>query len=133
MPVVVSPVTSRPSTLPPPSTFDILPPLYALLSRLLLPQQSTQTSSTPATSSPALSNTTDGSPLSPKDLTTAASAVKVKIQKAQVAVKALPEVERTIEEQEVEIRELELEADRLGRVLSKLAEGAREAVRSEED
>ena len=50
--------------------------------------------------------------------------MKIKIQKARVAVQGLPDGERTVEEQEVEIGELEEEVGRLRGVLGALgAEG----------
>lgn len=67
-------------------------------------------------------------PLSPKDLTTASSAVRIKIQKARVAVQRLPDINRSVQDQEREIRELEDEVSRLKGVLAALGEGAREAA-----
>lgn len=127
----------------PPSTFDIIPPLHTLLTRLLLPSppntsQTTQLHSgiTPAALSPAPANSpsvqnqiiTSTSYLSPKDLSIAASAVKIKIQKARVMVAGLPDVERTTEEQEIEIRELVGEVKRLRGVLKELGESGRRAA-----
>lgn len=125
---------SKPTTLPPASTFDILPPLHALLSRLLLPSPSQSTATTfsptpPVTSSPAA---TSSGPLSPKDLATASSTVKIKIQKARAVIKGLPDIERSIEEQEEEIQELEEEVRRVGGVLIKMREDARKALAGEE-
>ncbi len=128
----------------PPSTFDIIPPLHTLLTRLLLPtptnaSQTTQPQSgiTPAALSPAPDNSpsvqsqiTSTSYLSPKDLSIAASAIKIKIQKARVAVAGLPDVERTIEEQESEIREFDGEVERLRGVLKELGESGRRAAES---
>jgi RNA polymerase II transcription mediator complex subunit 9 len=94
--------TSTPSDqppFPPPQTFDILPQIYDLVSRL------------PSSLPPSTTSTTPQLPISdrldPKDLPTAALPIKHKIQKARAAVSALPDVDRTIEEQEDEIRELE--------------------------
>lgn len=76
------------------------------------------------------SQTTSTSYLSPKDLSIAASAIKIKIQKARVAVAGLPDVERTIEEQESEIREFDGEVERLRGVLKELGESGRRAAES---
>ncbi|MCJ1270747.1 hypothetical protein MMC22_010644 [Lobaria immixta] len=118
--------------LPSPSTFDILPPLHALLSRLLLPgpNNNAPAASSPlaTSSSPHLINAAATAPLSPKDLTTASSAVKIKIQKARVAVQRLPDINRSVQDQQHEIRELEDEVARLRGVLAALGEGAREAA-----
>lgn len=73
---------------------------------------------------------TSTSYLSPKDLSIAASAVKIKIQRARVTVAGLPDVERTFEEQEIEIRELEGEVDRLRGVLKELGESGRRAAQT---
>ncbi|KAL8708775.1 MAG: hypothetical protein Q9225_007553, partial [Loekoesia sp. 1 TL-2023] len=87
--------TSSPSTLSPPSTFDILPPLHSILSRLLLPPANTSPNATPTPASSFPSqlttislpngphdsnlpnglngpNSNDG-PLNPKDLAAAVS------------------------------------------------------------
>lgn len=119
--------TSYPSTLPSPSTFDILPPLHALLARLLLsPSQITFSPS--ITSSPALAHSANTTPLTPKDLATAASPVKIKIQKARAVVGGLPDIERSIEEQEREIAELESEVQRAREVIRGMREAARKAL-----
>ena len=80
------------SLLPAPQTFDVLPRLHYLLSRLLPPQSTTYK---------------DLAPLQSKDLETQASEIKIHIQKAKAAVEQLPDVERGIGAQEDEIRELE--------------------------
>lgn len=116
--------------LPSPSTFDILPPLHAVLSRLLLPPTNSQqtTTSTPLQSSSS-SQPLPGTPapssyLSPKDVAIAASGVKLKIQKARAAVHNLPDVERDVTELQVEIKELEDEVRRLTGVLRRLKDSA---------
>lgn len=110
---------SNPSTLPSPSTFDILPPLHALLSRLLLPPPST---STPAASSSTPSQApSDSTYLATKDLPTAVSTTRLRLEKAKKAVADLPDVERTVEEQQEEIEELEAEVARLQGCLRAIA------------
>lgn len=52
----------------------------------------------------------------------------MRIQKARVTTRALPDVERTIEEQEVEISELEAEVERLERVSRDLRVAAKRAA-----
>lgn len=110
-----------PLHLPPPSTFDFLPPLHSLLVRLILSSPPTVAGSHVAVSPLPLSNGTD-QPLSPKDLATAATAVTAKIQKARAAVRAVEGIEMGIEEQEDVIRELEEEVKRGRRVLDDLRE-----------
>lgn len=55
--------------------------------------------------------------LDPKSLLTGASAVKIRIQKARNAVEEMPDIERTIAEQEEEIAMLEKRIRRLRGVL----------------
>ncbi|KAI9757648.1 MAG: hypothetical protein M4579_003373 [Chaenotheca gracillima] len=96
--------TSQPQAeLPPPSTFDFLPPLHTLLSRLV-------PSSTPDGASGQVNTATgelNGPSLEPQHLATEATTLRIRIQKARAAIEALPDVDRTIEEQEGEIKELE--------------------------
>ncbi|MCJ1465214.1 hypothetical protein MMC07_003830 [Pseudocyphellaria aurata] len=125
----ISQTTPHPP-LPPPSTFDILPPLHALLSRLLLPAASGPTTASPLPASSPHPTNAATTPLSPKDLSTASSAVKIRIQKARVAVQRLPDINRSVQDQEREIRELEEEVSRLKGVLAALGENAREAASS---
>ena len=74
--------------------------------------------------------TTDNAPsttlLSAKDLGSEASAVKIRIQKARSAVEALPDVDRTVEEQEEEISELEERIEGMKEVLNDVAARGRQ-------
>ncbi|KAK0517324.1 hypothetical protein JMJ35_000479 [Cladonia borealis] len=118
--------TSRPP-LPPPQTFDFLPPVYALLSRLTLPTNNGDISSpAPSPQNNNINNNT--SPLSPKDLATAASPIIAKIQKARNAVKALPGIEMGNEELEEMIKELEAEVERLNGVERNIKKAVREGL-----
>lgn len=101
------------ASFPSPSTFDIIPALYTLLSRLL----PTATSNDP--------------PLEPQHLAVEASTVKIKLQKALAAVEALPDMDRTLEQQELEIQELEERITRQRQMLATLAERAKEASAGE--
>ena len=94
------------SPLPPPATFDFLPPLHTLLSRLLLPASNGHLPS----NSPQINQ--PDQPLSPKDLAIAASAITAKIEKARGAVRSMEGVEMGLQEQEEIIGELEAEAAR---------------------
>ncbi|KAM0798672.1 RNA polymerase II transcription mediator complex subunit 9-domain-containing protein [Usnea florida] len=106
-----------PPTNPPPPLFDILPPLHTLLTRLLLPDALTPSPPTP---------------LSPKDLATAASSITAKIQKARTAARELPGMEMGIKEQEEVIRELEGESRRLRGVEEEIALAARRRLEGDE-
>lgn len=118
MPTATSP--PPPTPLPPPQLFDILPPLHALLSRLLLPPSLDGTTPSPDTTAP----------ISPKDLATAASSITTKIQKARVAVRELPGVDMGLEEQEEVIAELEAESRRLRGVEEGIRNAARDQLRT---
>ena len=78
------------SSLPPPSSFDIIPALHSLLSRL----------------SSSLENSSYVPPLSLKDVAAEAASVKIRIQKARALVDTLPDIDRTVEEQEGDLEEL---------------------------
>ncbi|KAL2211042.1 hypothetical protein CC79DRAFT_1366415 [Sarocladium strictum] len=61
-------------------------------------------------------------PLAIKDVPGATDAIKHKIQRARAAVKALPDMERGVEEQEREVKELEGRIERQRAVLRGLRE-----------
>lgn len=113
MPSATSPPPPPSLTLPPPQTFDFVPPLHGLLSRLIV-----ATTEDPATATP----------LSAKDLVSEASAMKIKIQKARAAVEALSDANRTVQEQEKEIRELEDRIEGLRHVLNDVAARGRQST-----
>jgi RNA polymerase II transcription mediator complex subunit 9 len=101
---------------PHPQTFDILPQIYDLITRL---PSSTIPSTIPPHNLPSTIT-----PLDPKDLPQAAVPIKLKIQRAKAAVSALPDVDRTIEEQTDEMRELERRIKRLKGVMADLGRRA---------
>jgi len=103
-PAVLAP--PAPPSIPPPSSFDVLPDLHKLLKRLIEP---------PTDPAPAQ----DG-PLDIQHVATAASDIRVKIQKARRAVMALPDIDRTCEDQEDEIEDLEAKIARLKASLAEL-------------
>lgn len=95
LPLPASPV------LPAPSTFDVLPDLHRLLKRLL------DTALQPAAATPTPSQSSVDGPLEIQHVATAANEIRLKIQKARRSVVALPEVDRTCEDQEEEMDQLE--------------------------
>ncbi|KAI9878250.1 MAG: hypothetical protein M1830_001473 [Pleopsidium flavum] len=103
---------SPPPPLPPPQTFDILPTLTHILT-LLLPTN-TNNPSSPPTNNPTVD---------PKDLIPELNALKLKIEKARQAIAGLPDVERSVEEQEGEIEELVRRVEGGRGVLRALGEG----------
>jgi hypothetical protein len=122
---------------PSPQIFDILPPLHALLSRLVSnnPDKTTQ----PNGSAPGqtLSGEAVGggggaaavSFLDPKVLLTEASAIKIRVQKARAAVAELPDVDRTVDEQLQEIEELEGKIQKLKAVVGEFRERSTKAMK----
>ncbi|KAI9707275.1 MAG: hypothetical protein M1836_000235 [Candelina mexicana] len=99
------PSNSAPA-LPPPQTFDVLPPLHSLLMRLV----------------PQLISHPDQQPLEPQHLATESSVIKIRLQKARTAVEAMPDVERNVAEQEEEIKGLEERIAKQREVLRSLSE-----------
>lgn len=51
--------------------------------------------------------------------------MKIRIQKAKAALEELPDIDRTVEEQEREIEELEARIGRLNRVIGRIGEFGR--------
>ncbi|CAI7609463.1 unnamed protein product [Penicillium pancosmium] len=140
----VNTILAPPQTVPfpPPQTFEILPQLHGILLRLLSqkpagnvavggpeahPDGQQPPSNIPGgeANDPAASQAAAGAidpnvpqPLDVKDLPTETHSVKIRIQKARVVVEGLPDVQRSVEEQEDEISELEDRVARLRSVIS---------------
>ena len=136
MPTATTPGSNPPTApishppLPPPQTFDFLPPLHAILSRLLLPPNNGDiTSPAPTPQNNNNNNNNTSTPLSPKDLATAASPIMAKIQKARNAVKELPGIEMGNEELEEIIGKLEAEVERLNGVEMSIKKAVGESLR----
>jgi small-conductance mechanosensitive channel len=102
-------------------TVDTLPVLSAVLSRLQnLSTPPTTAAASPPTPSPSLLATGSG-PLTIKDIPAATDQLKHKLQRARAQVLALPDIDRTIADQELEIRELEARIASQRAVLESLA------------
>jgi len=109
-----TPAASQPTdTIPLPAaqTFDFVAPLHALLSRLVpdppgLAAQHGQADGTVATSTDDTTGTGVGH-LDIQQLGPEANGIKVRIQKARAAVKGLPDVSKSLQEQEEDIKLLE--------------------------
>jgi hypothetical protein len=119
-------------SLPPPHTFEILPPLHELLARVDAHQNQI----------PGIDHTGDlttledapgdlGSayaelePLNPKDLPTAALEIKGRIRNALREIGMLPDIDRSIEQQEQDIADMQEKIEKQKAVLQQLAEIAR--------
>ena len=119
------------TTLPPglnADAIDVVPVLSAILSRIpdLVSTPSTTTAGSPPAATPSQLTSVTG-PLSRKDILPATDELKHKLQNARRQVKELPDIERSVAEQEEEIRELEEKIRKQREVL----EGLREVGRRE--
>ncbi|KAE9369477.1 hypothetical protein N431DRAFT_344986 [Stipitochalara longipes BDJ] len=117
-----------------PDSIDTLPVLSALLSRLQNPSSTAHTVSTsgspPAASPSQLASGTG--PLSIKDIPPATDELKHKLQRARLQIKELPDIDRSVEEQDVEIRELEEKIRKQREVLVGLREVGLQTKRERE-
>ena len=109
-----------------PSLFSILPEIYLLLSRIELLQQNAG-----ATLPTTPGGNSSVSPITIQELPAAIQPIKTQILKAKAAVQALPDVERTVEEQEEEIRMLESRIAGLTKRLGELGKVAGEATKED--
>jgi hypothetical protein len=100
---------------PCPQTFDIIPLLHTLLVHLLSapsnPPPPTSTAAEAVTGGP--SATAAIASLDPKTLLTKANSVRKRIRGARATVEGLPDIDRSVAEQEDEILELEQRIQRL--------------------
>jgi len=84
---------------------DTIPVLHGILNRLstLSPNSNAQDQTSPA----AISSASTDAPLAIKDIPSATDIVKQNLQKARIQASQLPDISRSIEDQEIDIRELE--------------------------
>ncbi|KAI4705372.1 hypothetical protein J4E81_000254 [Alternaria sp. BMP 2799] len=122
-PALPPPPTASTPALPPPSTFDILPDLHKLLKRIL------EAPAQPPAATPTPAQLAAEGPLEIQHVATAANDIRLKIQKARRAVTALPDMDRTCEDQEDEIEYLET---RIARLKTSLAELGRPVAQAED-
>lgn len=115
--------------LPQPQTFDILPALHELLARIDHTATEAGTITDHADTSESSGDIgalyTDLAPLEPKDLPTEVLQIKAKIRNALKELQKLPDMERSIEEQQVEVEELEDRIARQRAMIRKLGEVAK--------
>lgn len=117
-----------------PDSVDVPSELFTILSRLRYTDKNGAATNGDNDSNKAVSNSTpSGDPnaqtkpaeaktLSTKDLTAATDPLKHKIQRARAAVHTLPDITRTIEEQEAEIKEWQDKIESQRKVLQQLKE-----------
>ena len=116
----------EPAQLPPPQTFDILPPLHELLARI---DHAPNDPMHAATSADDVVTYSEPQPLEAKDLPNEVIAIKSRIRKALRELEKLPDMDRDVEEQEAEIRKLEQKAAKQKDVLQRLGDVARNKMR----
>ncbi|KAF1839721.1 hypothetical protein BDW02DRAFT_7863 [Decorospora gaudefroyi] len=117
-PALPPPPASPSHALPAPSTFDLVPDIHKLLKRIL------ETPSQPPAATPTPGQLSTEGPLEIQHVVTAANDIRLKIQKARRAVMALPDIDRTCEDQDDEIEHLEMRIARLKASLSELGTSA---------
>jgi len=112
--------------LPPPQTFDILPPLHEILARI----DHAPTDPMQATAADAdFVSYADLQPLEPRDLPHEVLPIKTKIRKAVRELEKLPDMDRDVEQQEAEIKMLEEKAVKQREVLQRLGDVAKSKMR----
>lgn len=129
---------------PSPSTFSILPDVYQLISRLSIlqtPNPATTSAAVAGGSAATIGTSTPLDRLHPtlpllevKDLPAQMYPIKQKLVKARAAVAALPDVARSLEDQEAEIAQLErriLALRRRETQLASIAKGAKDENQSD--
>jgi hypothetical protein len=120
-----------------PDSIDTLPVLSALLSRLETTSANATTASTagsPPAATPTPSQLVSGTgPLRIKDIPAGTDELKHKLQKARAQVKELPDIHRSVADQEQEIRELEERITRQRSVLEGLRDVGVQARREREE
>lgn len=127
---------SHPLALPPtfsPDTLDVLTHLSTVLSEVRTSLQNTtgltdNANTNNGNDAGGSGNKKDGgggasAGLTFKDVPRASDSIKHKLQRAREQVRALPDMQRTVEDQEVEIRELEARIERQRALLGRLQEG----------
>jgi small-conductance mechanosensitive channel len=108
---------------------DTLPVLSAILSRLQnLSTPPTASVASPPTPSPSHAASGTG-PLTIKDIPAATDQLKHKLQRARAQAKELPDIDRSIAEQQQEIQELEARIAKQRDVLESLRQASMAAAR----
>ncbi|CAK4034245.1 hypothetical protein DOTSEDRAFT_96380 [Lecanosticta acicola] len=117
--------------LPKPQNLDLLPALHELLARVDAHNNKVFTTEDHHTledgSTDIGSDYVHCDPLNPKDLPTATLEIKGRIRAALREIERLPDVDRSLEEQEEEIQELEEKIRKQREMLRKLADVAKGA------
>ncbi|KAF8423863.1 RNA polymerase II transcription mediator complex subunit 9-domain-containing protein [Tirmania nivea] len=105
LPTLATPLPQfTPPPLPPPNTFDFLPPLHSLISKVYADD------------------------LPPQGLSDQANPIRIKLVKARQLVLDLPDMSRSIDEQKEQIRELEERIEKQRRVIREALEVVRREI-----
>ncbi|KAK0113680.1 hypothetical protein ONS95_013928 [Cadophora gregata] len=116
-----------------PDSIDTLPVLSQILSRLQTPSSTSgaSTAGSPPAASPSQITSSTG-PLGIKDIPAATDGIKHKLQKARGLVKELPDMERSVKEQEEEMMALEERIGKQRKILEQLREAGLDIKRERE-
>ena len=117
------PTTRQPPTLPSPQLFDVLPALHELLARI---DHAPSPSSISTADLDIASSYPPLQPLDPKDLPTAILPLKAQMRKGLREIERLPDIERSVQEQDEEIAELEARIRKQEEMFRGLASSAAE-------
>ncbi|QIX00658.1 hypothetical protein AMS68_006175 [Peltaster fructicola] len=119
--------TSQPN-LPRADAFDVLPALHEMLSRIDH-QAAADVAHANITGSPAIdvedSNYADLTPLEPRDLPNEILSIKTRIRRTLRELEKLPDMDRTMEQQEQEIEDMNERIQKQRNLIAKLAQAAR--------
>lgn len=118
----IPPGIAQQPPLPPADTFDILPALHELLSRIdhQPDSDSSHPDIVPPTSDDELTYS-DTTPLEPRELPTEVLSIKAKIRRALKELEKLADMDRSVEQQEQEIKQLEQRIERQRDMLKQMA------------
>jgi len=127
-----SPAQPQSIQFPPPQTFDILPPLHEILSRIdHTPTVGVITDADPSSTDNDIDDAYTGAqPLDPKDLPNEVLPLRNKCKRVPREIEKLPDVERSVEEQREEIGELEEGIRRRMEVLRQVSQAAEKMQRT---
>jgi len=105
--------------LPPASTFDFIPPLHEMVSRVLAESANPSTASVVPETSASMYSNQQGLAIS--QLAAEVSTIKDRLRKARAALVALPDLDQDLEEQEQEMQELRARIDMQKQVLRRMS------------
>ncbi|PQE32450.1 hypothetical protein CJF32_00001199 [Rutstroemia sp. NJR-2017a WRK4] len=113
-------------------SIDTIPVLCETLSRLQNFSSNNPPAASPSGATPSFNAANTTGPLNIKDIFTATDGIKHKLQKARAGVKELPDMHRSIEEQQEEMKEYEEKIKQQKQVLQLLMNAGIEMKKEKE-